>query len=75
MATVFRVTARAGGSLGDASTMDEVIELAQCAPPGRYRIEKVSLDSATGELRCWEWGAVIKDRKGGIKLDLPPWID
>jgi hypothetical protein len=75
MATVFRVLARAGALLGEAQTMDGVIELARGSRPGRYRIEKVSLDPVTGELRSWEWGAVIKAKDGAIKLDLPPWID
>lgn len=75
MATVLRVFARSGALLGEAQTMDGVIELAKGARPGRYRIEKVSLDPETGELRSWEWGAVIKGRDGAIKLDLPPWID
>jgi hypothetical protein len=75
MATVFRVTARASGSIGDAYTMDGVVELAEDAAPGHYRIDKISLDPATGDLRAWEWGEVIKEKNGGIKLDLPPWID
>ena len=75
MAIVFRVTARSGASIGDADTMDGVVELAKNAPSGRYQIDKISLDPATGELRTWKWGTLIKDRKGGIKLNLPPWID
>jgi hypothetical protein len=75
MATVFHVTARAGGSIGDADTLDGVVDIAKNAPPGRYRIEKISLDPATGDVRSWKWGAVRKDRQGGIKLDLPPWIN
>jgi hypothetical protein len=70
----FRVTARPGDSIGYADTMDEVLEIAKGAEPGRYRIEKLWLDSATGELRAWEWGEVNKDRDGRIRLDLPPWI-
>jgi hypothetical protein len=75
MATVFRVIAQTGAELGEAQTLDGVIELAKGALPGCYRIEKVSLDHATGELRTWEWGSVIKERDGAIALDLPPWID
>ena len=75
MASVFRVTSRGGASIGDADTIDGVVELVKNAPPGRYRIDRISLDPASGELRSWKWGTVIKDRKGGIKLDLPPWID
>jgi hypothetical protein len=75
MTTVFRVIAHDGGSIGEADSIDGVVELAKSAPPGRYRIEKVSRDPATGELRSWEWGGVIKNRKGAIKLDLPPWLD
>jgi hypothetical protein len=55
--------------------VDGIVELANVAPPGHYRIEKHSLDPATGELRSWNWGTITKDRKGGIKLDLPPWVD
>jgi hypothetical protein len=74
MATIFRITSRSGASIGDANSLDGVVEIAKSAPPGRYRIEKISLDPATGEVRSWKWGAVRKDRQGGIKLDLPPWI-
>jgi hypothetical protein len=75
MSTAFRVTVRDGGSIGDADTLDGVIELVQSAAPGQYRIEKISLDPATGDIRVWEWGEVIKDLNGGIQLDLPPWTD
>ncbi|HEV3263565.1 MAG TPA: hypothetical protein VG013_42410 [Gemmataceae bacterium] len=74
MAKAFRVVAN-GGLIGEADTIDGVVEIAKGASPGRYVIEKVSLDPATGELRSWEWGAVVKERDGGIKLDLPPWFD
>ncbi len=73
--TAFRVTARGGGPIGDADTIDGVIDLARGAPPGRYRIDKIWLDRDTGDLRSWEWGEIEKDPKGEIKLDLPPWID
>jgi hypothetical protein len=33
------------------------------------------MSPATGEVRCWEWGTIAKDRKGRVKLALPPWID
>jgi hypothetical protein len=72
MPTAFRVTARGGAPIGDADTLDEVLELAKGAPPGRYRLVKIWLDRATGDLRCWGWGEIIKDPDGGIKLDLPP---
>ena len=75
MATVFRVTAQNGASMGEAATMDGVVELAKDAPPGRYQIQKIHLDPATGDLRCWEWGTIIKDHGGGIKLDLALWLD
>jgi hypothetical protein len=75
MPTAFRVTACAGGPIGDADTIDGVLELAKGAAPGRYRIDKISLDHKTGDVRSWEWGEVVKDPDGGIRLDLPPWID
>ena len=75
MPTAFRLTARVGGSISTAGTIDEVLELAKGAPPGRYRIDKIWLDGATGDLRCWEWGELIKGPDGMIKMDLPPWLD
>ena len=74
MSMVFRITARAGDPIGDAATMEEALELAKAAPPGRYRLDKLFLDPATGLLRSWEWGAITKGTRGGIKLELPPWI-
>ncbi len=53
-------------------------EIAANAPsiiPGRDRIERLSVDSVTGDLRSWDWGAITKSRKGRITLDLPPWMD
>jgi hypothetical protein len=75
MPIAFRVSAGAGDSIGYADTLDEVLELAKGADPGRYRIEKIWLDPATGELRMWEWGEISKDASGGIKLDLPASLD
>jgi hypothetical protein len=76
MATAFRVTDRDGGGLiGDADTINGVIELAKAAPPGRYRIDNISHDRHTGELRAWELGEIEKGPAGEIKLDLPPWFD
>jgi len=74
MSMGFRVTARTGDPIGDATTMDDALELAKAAPPGRYRLDKLYLDPATGLLRSWEWGAITKGARGGIKLELPPWI-
>lgn len=58
------VLPRDGASIVEADTLDGVIELAKNAPPGRYRIDKVSWDPATGNLRSWNLGVIIKDRKG-----------
>lgn len=75
MPTAFCLTASDGEPIGEADTIDGLIELARNAPPGRYRIDKVSLDPDTGAPRFWEWGAIVKELDGGINLDLPPWID
>jgi hypothetical protein len=75
MSTAFRLAASAGGSISDADTIDEVLELARGSPPGRYRIQKIRLDRHTGDLRCWEWGELIKGPDGLIELDHPPWLD
>ena len=74
MSMAFRVIARAGGPIGDAATMDEVLELTKGAPAGRYRVDKLYVDPVTGGLRSWEWGAITKGVRGGIKLEFPPWI-
>ena len=75
MSRVYRITARAGGPIGDADTLDEALELAKGAPPGPYRLDKCYSDPTTGTLRSWEWGSITKGPRGGIKLTLPPWID
>jgi hypothetical protein len=74
MSQGYRITARAGGPIGEADSFDEVLELAKGAPPGRYRLDKYHSDPATGALRSWEWGAVTKGPRGRIRLESPPWI-
>jgi hypothetical protein len=71
MATGFRVTNRAGAVIGEADTMDGVIAIAKNVAPDRYRIEQLSLNPATGDIRCLKWGTLTKDRKGVIKLRHP----
>lgn len=75
MPMAFRVTARNGDLVGDANTLDEVLELVKGERPGRYRIDKLYPDPVAGELRCWAWGEIIKGKKGQVRLELPPWID
>ena len=74
MATGFRVTARSGAVIGEADSMDGVIAIAKNIPPGRYRIEQLSLDPATGDIRCSSWG---RDRQGpqGSDQVAPPVLD
>ncbi len=75
MATIYRVTSCDGVPIGEADSIDGIAELVKRAQPGRYRIERLSLEPATGDLRSWDWGAITKSRKGRITLDLPPWMD
>jgi hypothetical protein len=75
MATVYRVVSRDGDTIGDADSIDGVVEIVKDAAPDRYRIQRLSLDPSTGDLRSWDWGAITKSRKGLITLDLPPWTD
>jgi hypothetical protein len=72
MPTAFRVLARAGSLVGDADTIDEVLELVKAAAPGRYRLIKFYLDRPSGDLRCWAWGLVAHDRRGRVRLEIPP---
>jgi hypothetical protein len=74
MSLAFRLTARAGAPIGDAETLDEILELAKGAPPGRYRLDRFYSDPATGAFRSSEWGAVTKgppgrDQAGVAALD------
>ena len=48
MSVAFLVTARGRGLIGDADTIDKVLELAEAAPPGRYRLGKLHYDPARG---------------------------
>jgi hypothetical protein len=71
MPTAYRLLGRAGGPIGDAETLDEVLESARAVPPGRYRLIKFYLDRATGELRCWEWGTITRGNRGELRLEIP----
>jgi hypothetical protein len=75
MPTVYRLVGPDGGAIGDADSVDGIVEIATKAAPGRYRIEQI-LDAPgpAGELTR-DWGALIKTRRGRVKLDLPPWFD
>jgi hypothetical protein len=76
MSTVFRVTSRDGAPRGEAEDMDGVVNLVKDAPPGRDRLDQISLDPVTWDLRSWNWGTIFKDRKGAIKLSGPHgWTD
>ncbi len=75
MPSAYRVISRDGDSIGDADSIDGVVELVKNAAPGRYRIQRISLDPASGDLRSWDWGAISKSRKGRITLNVPPWMD
>ena len=75
MAIVYRVSSRDGTTIGESDSIDGVVDLVKQSKPGRYRIHRISQDPTTGELQSWDWGGIAKSRKGGITLDLPPWMD
>jgi hypothetical protein len=75
MAARYRVFDPDGNPIGDADSIEEVIEIVRNAVPGRYQISGISVDPASCAPRYRTWGAVIKSRKGRIRLDAPPWID
>ncbi len=75
MTTVYRITSRDGSSIGEANSIDGIVELVKGAQPGQYQINRLSLEPATGDLRSWELGTITKTDDGLITLDLPPWID
>jgi hypothetical protein len=71
----YRVFSPDGNPIGDADSMDGVVEIARNAVPGRYRIDRIAADPGLAVTTSRTWGAVIKSRKGRITLDVPPWID
>jgi hypothetical protein len=75
MVARYRIFAPDGNSIGDADSIEGVIDIVRNAVPGRYRICGISVDPASGVPRSRPWGAVIKSRKGRIRLVAPPWID
>jgi hypothetical protein len=75
MSATFRARSLRTSEIQEAETLDTLIDAMRTCRPGRYVIERMSLDPVTDEIRAWEWGAIIKYRKGGIKLELPPWFD
>ena len=72
MSTNYRLISPDGSSAGEADSLQRLVEIAKAAPQGRYQIEKLSLDPATGELRSSGRGTIIKDGNGSVKLAPPP---
>jgi len=75
MGARYRVFAPDGSPIGDADSIDGVVEVARNAVPGRYRIDRIAADDGLAGATSRIWGAVIKSRMGQITLDVPPWID
>jgi hypothetical protein len=75
MGACYRVFAPDGSPVGDADSIDGVVEVARSVVPGCYRIDRISADVGLAVTTSRNWGAVIKSRKGRITLDVPPWID
>ena len=71
----YRVFFPDGNLIGDADSIDGVVDLAKNVPPGRYRIDQVFSDPGSGAQKSQTWGAVIRSRNGRITLDAPSWID
>jgi len=75
MGARYRVFSSDGKPIGDADSIDGVVEIARSAIPGRYRIDRIAADPGLAVATSRTWGAVIKSRKGEITLDVPPWVD
>jgi hypothetical protein len=75
LGSFYRVFSSDGNSIGDADSIDGVVEIARNAGPGSYRIDHISADPGSAVPTSRTWGAVIKSRSGQITLDVPPWID
>jgi hypothetical protein len=75
LSTRYKVVGPDGASVGEADSIDGIVEVVKNAAPGRYVIRRISPDPGTGDSQSWDWGASTKSRKGKITLDLPPWVD
>ena len=75
MGSCYRVFSSDGNPIGDADSIDGVVEIARNAVPGSYRIDHISVDPGSAVPTSRTWGAVIKSRSGQITLDVPPWTD
>jgi hypothetical protein len=75
MPTVYRLVAPDGGAIGDADSVDGIVEIATKVAPGRYRIDQVKEDPGTAGGLSRAWGNLIKTPTGRVKLDVPPWLD
>jgi hypothetical protein len=73
--TLYRVIAPDGNSIGEGRSIDEVVEIVKLAKRGRYRIDLVQTEAESGVASSRTWGAVIKTKRGQVKLDAPPWVD
>jgi hypothetical protein len=75
MGARYRVFAPDGNPIGDADSIDGVVDVARSAVPGCYRIDRICAQLGSAVSTSQTWGAVIKSQKGQITLDVPPWID
>jgi hypothetical protein len=75
MATLYRVFAADGRPLGDANSIDDVVEIVKRSVAGRYRIDQITVDEDANRESTRMWGGAIKTRGGRVKLDPPPWAD
>lgn len=75
MPTLYRIIAPDGSSIGEGSSIDEVVEIVKNAKPGRYRIDLVNLGAGSDAGSSRTWGDVIKTARGRVKLNAPPWVD
>jgi hypothetical protein len=73
--TLYRVMAPDGRSLGEGSSIDEIVEIVKKAPPGRYRVDLIHTATGPADGSSRTWGEVIKTMRGRIKLNAPPWVD
>lgn len=74
MGALYRVFAPDGNPIGEGDSIDEAIEMARNALPGRYRIDCLSDDTDLGVPRSRTWGrryqiATRSDHFGGPALD------
>jgi hypothetical protein len=54
-------------------SVEQIKPALRSSPPGRYDIEKISVDPLTADRTSRHWGVGVKDDGGSIAIEPAPW--